>query len=408
MPKITSIFLLLIFFLVSCNPASASNPPLPPAASPTGSKPNVTSAATACTLLHSPVTPEAALGAEFAGRSHVSGPAEAPVTIIAFSDYQCLQCAFLAASLKQIRLNHPNDVRLVYFHAPQTGKDLDNLAIQAVEAADLQGKFWEMHDALFEKQAEWIDLTPVIFETWAVTQAEGLGLNPTQFRTDFGGTVVADRLQQAIQSMASQPFASPRLYVNSTSPYTGMADVASLDSVVRMDALIARQFSACPPKTIDPLKQYIVSLQTIKGDVVLQLFPEKAPLAVNNFVFLARSGWYNGITFYRVIPGDRVMSGDPSDTGLGNPGYLFETEIAAGLSFNQAGMLALDNDGSGTNGSRFFITLGPDPQLDGQYTIIGQVLSGLDILSGLTPRNPQPGGYLPPGDQLVSVSVVER
>jgi cyclophilin family peptidyl-prolyl cis-trans isomerase/protein-disulfide isomerase len=408
MPKITSIFLLLILFLVSCNPAPASNPPLPPAASPTSRKPNDTSAATACTLLHSPVTPEAALGAEFAGRSHVSGPAEAPVTIIAFSDYQCLQCAFLAASLKQIRLNHPNDVRLVYFHAPQTGKDKDNLAIQAVEAADLQGKFWEMHDALFEKQAEWIDLTPVDFEDWAVNQAEGLGLNPTQFRTDFGGTVVADRLQQAIQSMASQPFASPRLYVNSTSPYTGMADVASLDSVVRMDALIARQFSACPPKTIDPLKQYIVSLQTIKGDVVLQLFPEKAPLAVNNFVFLARSGWYNGITFYRVIPGDRVMSGDPSDTGLGNPGYLFETEIAAGLSFNQAGMLALDNDGSGTNGSRFFITLGPDPQLDGQYTIIGQVLSGLDILSGLTPRNPQPGGYLPPGDQLVSVSVVER
>jgi cyclophilin family peptidyl-prolyl cis-trans isomerase len=198
------------------------------------------------------------------------------------------------------------------------------------------------------------------------------------------------------------------LYVNSTSPYTGLADFASLDTVVRMDALVARQFSACPPNNIDPLKQYIITLHTTNGDVAFQLYPEKAPLAVNNFVFLARSGWYDGITFYRVLPGDRVMSGDPSDTGMGNPGYLFETEIAAGLSFNQAGMLAMDNDGPGTNGSRFFITLGSNPQLNGQYTIIGQVLSGLNILSALAPRNPQPGSYLPPGDELVSVSVEER
>jgi cyclophilin family peptidyl-prolyl cis-trans isomerase len=93
---------------------------------------------------------------------------------------------------------------------------------------------------------------------------------------------------------------------------------------------------------------------------------------------------------------------------LGNPGYLFETEIAAGLSFNKPGMLAMDNDGPGTNGSRFFITLESNPQLDGQYTIFGQVLSGLDILSALTPRNPQPGIYLPPGDELISVRIDER
>jgi cyclophilin family peptidyl-prolyl cis-trans isomerase len=171
---------------------------------------------------------------------------------------------------------------------------------------------------------------------------------------------------------------------------------------------VARQFSACPPNTVNPLKQYIVTMQTSKGVVTIQLYPDKAPLAVNNFVFLARSGWYNGITFYRVLPGDRVMSGDPSETGLGNPGYLFETESAAGLSFNKAGMLAMDNDGPGTNGSRFFITLGPNPSLDGQYTIIGQVLTGLEVLSALTPRNPQPGSYLAPGDGLVSVSVEER
>jgi cyclophilin family peptidyl-prolyl cis-trans isomerase len=305
-------------------------------------------------------------------------------------------------------LTHPNDVRLVYFHAPQSVNDKDNLAIQAVEAADLQDKFWEMNDLLFEKQAEWIALAPSDFEAWAAIQATGLGMNPTKFRTDFVGTVVEDRLQQAIQSVALQPFVPPRLYVNSTSPYTSLADFASLDTVVRMDALVARQFSACPPNIINPFKQYIATLHTTKGDVVLQLYPEKVPIAVNNFVFLALNGWYDSITFYRMLPTDRVMSGDPSETGLGNPGYLFETEIAAGLSFNKPGMLAMDNDGPGTNGSRFFITLESNPQLDGQYTIFGQVLSGLDILSALTPRNPQPGIYLPPGDELISVRIDER
>jgi cyclophilin family peptidyl-prolyl cis-trans isomerase len=198
------------------------------------------------------------------------------------------------------------------------------------------------------------------------------------------------------------------LFVNSASPYTSLADFASLDTIVRMDALTLRQFSACPPMSIDPLKQYIVTLHTAKGDVVLQLYPEKAPQAVNDFVFLARSGWYDGITFYRVLPGDRVLTGDPSDTGLGNPGYLFETEIAASLRFDQPGMVALDNDGPDTNGSRFFITLAPASQLDGHYTIFGQVLSGLDILSALTPRDPQPGIYLPPGDELISVTIGER
>jgi cyclophilin family peptidyl-prolyl cis-trans isomerase/protein-disulfide isomerase len=407
MHKLITILLASAFILVSCSPAPAATNPVS-LATPTLEL-SVTPASHPCTLLHFPVTPEAALGAAFEGRGHISGPADAPVTIIAFSDYQCLQCAFLAASLRQIRLTHPNDVRIIYLHAPQTDRDKDNLAIQAVEAADLQGKFWEMHDLLFEKQAEWSALAPADFEAWATVQATGLGMDAARFRSDFEGPVVADRLRQAIQFTASaQSFSPPLLFVNSASPYTAFADFASLDTVVRMDALAARQFSACPPGSIDPLKQYLVTLHTAKGDVMLQLYPEKAPQAVNNFVFLTRNGWYDGITFYRVLPGNRVMTGDPSETGLGNPGYLFETEIATGLQFNQPGMVAFDNDGPDTNGSRFFITLAPEPQMDGQYTIFGQVLSGLDVLSALTARDPQPGIVLPPGDELISVTVEER
>jgi cyclophilin family peptidyl-prolyl cis-trans isomerase/protein-disulfide isomerase len=393
--------------LISCSPVPANPSPIAPE-TPSIIK-TITPGSMPCTVLHFPVTPESALGAEFDGRGHVFGPKDAPVTIIAFSDYQCLQCAFLAASLRQIRLTHPNDVRIIYLHAPQSDRDKDNLAIQAVEAADMQGKFWEMNDLLFEKQAEWSGLSPTEFEPWVVAQTTSLGMGTAQFQSDFNGPLVADRLQQAIQFTASaQHFSPPLLFVNSASPYTSLADFASLDTVVRMDALSARQFSTCPPASTDPLKQYIVTLHTSKGGVVLQLYPEKAPLAVNNFVFLARHGWYDGITFYKVLPGFEVMTGDPSDTGLGNPGYLFSTEIANSLRFDQPGMLAMDNDGPETNGSRFFITLVPAPQLDGQYTIFGQVLSGLDILSTLTARLTQPGIVLPPGDELFSVTIDEK
>ena len=295
MRNLIAIFLVSTFILVSCSPAPAAITPIS-MSSPTTLGPTATpgstlapaahlprtqvpgSAGVPCKLLHFPVTPEATLGAGFEGRGHVSGAANAPVTIIAFSDYQCLQCALLAASLRQIPLTHPKDVRLIYLHTPQADRDKDNLAIQAVEAADLQGKFWEMHDLLFEKQAEWSTLVPADFEAWTTAQAAGLGVDAARFRSDFEGPAVAERLQQAIQFTAGvQPFAPPLLFVNSASPYIALADFASLDTVVRMDALEAHQFSACPPESINPLKQYAVTLHTAKGDVVLQLYPEKAP-----------------------------------------------------------------------------------------------------------------------------------
>ncbi len=360
-----------------------------------------------CTILHAPATPEA-LGAEFGDRGHVTGPADAPVTIVVFSDYQCPYCALLAAVLKQIRLTHPADVRLIFVNTPLANRDKDALATQAVEAADLQGKFWEMHDLLFEKQAEWSTLSPTAFQAWALQQASSLGMDSVKFQADFNGNTVAARLQRAVQSTASQPITPPIMFVNGTSPYTGLSDFASLDTVIRMEALSARQFSGCPSWMVDPLKQYIATLHTDKGDVVIQLFPDKAPLAVNNFISLARLGWYNDITFYKMVPDFLVMTGDPSDTGMGNTGYLFDTEIPAGLRFDQPGVVAMDNSGPGTNSSRFFITLSPAAQLYGQFTVFGKVLSGLDVLSALTPRNPQPGVYLPPGDELMSVTIQEK
>mgnify|MGYP002813697550 CR=1 FL=1 len=191
MNKYIVILLAYVIIIVSCSPvpSTANSISLP---TPTPGPP-ATPASKPCTLLHYPVTPEADLGTGIESRGHTSGKVDAAVTIIAISDYQCLQCAFLDASLSQIRLTHPNDVRVIYFHAPRTDRDKDYLAIQAVEAADLQGKFWEMHDLLFEKQSEWSALNPGEFEAWAKAQAAGLVLDTTRFQSDFEGQVVADR-----------------------------------------------------------------------------------------------------------------------------------------------------------------------------------------------------------------------
>jgi cyclophilin family peptidyl-prolyl cis-trans isomerase/protein-disulfide isomerase len=358
-------------------------------------------------LVHAAATP-AALGADFEGRGHISGPSDAPVSVIAFESYQCPLCALVETSLRQVRQAHPQDVRLIFITVPQAALDKDALAMQAAEAADLQGKYWEMHDLLFEKLAEWIGLSPTDFESWLAKQTTELSLSEAQFKQDLTSPAVLERVDQAGQSTQGQPARLPALFVNSASAYTGMIDFASLDTVIRMEALESSQFSACPEWVIDSSKQYLATLQTAKGQVVIELFADKSPLAVNNFVFLARSRWYDGSTFYKVIPDSIAAAGDPSGTGLGTAGYLFTTEVSARLDFSEPGMVAMDNSGLDTNGSRFLITLNPAPQLNGQYTIIGHVIRGLEVLKSLTPRDPQPATSLPDGDELVSVTIEEK
>lgn len=162
-----------------------------------------------------------------------------------------------------------------------------------------------------------------------------------------------------------------------------------------------------PPMTIDPTKQYVATVKMAKGgEFVIQLYPDKAPLAVNNFVFLAREGFYDGVTFHRVIDGFMAQGGDPEGTGLGGPGYTFVNEDSD-LRFDRPGVVAMANAGRDTNGSQFFITFAPVPRLDGGYTIFGQVISGMDVVNGLTRRDPEQNpGY--PGDAMESVTITEK
>jgi cyclophilin family peptidyl-prolyl cis-trans isomerase/protein-disulfide isomerase len=361
-----------------------------------------------CTVYHIPATPEV-LASPFEGSGHAAGPQDAAVTIVVFSGYQCPACAYQASILRSIRSLHADSVRFVFFSVLRPENDKDETAVRLVEAAALQDRFWELHDLLFDNYAVWSGMTPEALLDWAVAGSAALGLDPARLRADASGAEVEQRLAQVRSvSESLQAYPLPILYLNSNAPYTGLADLASLDTVVRMEILTARMFSRCPDWLIDPVRQYIATLETDRGEVVIQLFPDKSPLAVNNFVFLARQGWYDNITWHQVIAGSLVASGDPSGSGLGNPGYYFDVELAPGLSFDRPGMLAMDNRGIGTNGSQFFITLSAQPQLDGNYTIFGQVLQGVDVLAALTPREAQPGLYLVPGDRLIRVRIEER
>jgi cyclophilin family peptidyl-prolyl cis-trans isomerase len=169
-----------------------------------------------------------------------------------------------------------------------------------------------------------------------------------------------------------------------------------------------KQFTNCPPVTVDPDKQYFATLHTNKGEIKIQFYPREAPLAVSSFIFLARNGWYDGVPFYRVLPGFIAQTGDPTGTGFGGPGYAFDNEISPNLKFDAPGTVGVVNSGPGSNGSVFFITYAPAPKLDGNYTIFGKVIEGIEVVESLTPRDPSKPGDLPEGDVIESVTIEEE
>jgi len=168
-----------------------------------------------------------------------------------------------------------------------------------------------------------------------------------------------------------------------------------------------RQYASAPPMLIDQNKQYTATVKMAKGgEIVIQLYPDKAPLTVNSFVFLARQGFFDGVTFHRVLENFMAQGGDPTGTGGGGPGYRFANEDSD-LKFDKAGVVAMANAGRDTNGSQFFITFGPVARLNGGYTIFGQVISGMEVVNEMRLRNPDLNPDYP-GDAIETVTITEE
>jgi cyclophilin family peptidyl-prolyl cis-trans isomerase len=271
--------------------------------------------------------------------------------------------------MAQLLQKFPQDIQFTYRHFPLASiHDKALLGTQAAEAAGLQGKFWEMHDLLFNSQQEWSGFTPEQFQEWLVTKAGELGLDKDKFSQDLNSEAMKTLAQEAWDKGQQAGLPGTPFLIFNGRPYQGGVDLNTLTSLVESILLEKRQFKACPPMTLDKSKKYQATIKTEKGDIVMDLFADQAPLAVNSFIFLAQQGWFNGITFHRVIPDFVAQSGDPSGSGYGGPGYLFDNEISPDLNFDQPGMVGMANAGAGTNGSQFFITFAPLTQLDGNYT----------------------------------------
>jgi peptidyl-prolyl cis-trans isomerase B (cyclophilin B) len=134
---------------------------------------------------------------------------------------------------------------------------------------------------------------------------------------------------------------------------------------------------------IDAQKVYRVTIETDKGDIKLELYPEHAPKTVNNFIFLAQEGFYDGVLFHRVISDFMIQGGDPTGTGRGGPGYKFEDEVAENPLRHETGVISMANAGPDTNGSQFFITHSPQPHLDGMHTVFGKVVEGQEVVNAI-------------------------
>jgi peptidylprolyl isomerase len=168
-----------------------------------------------------------------------------------------------------------------------------------------------------------------------------------------------------------------------------------------------KQYAYAPPMLIDITKQYFATVKMAKGgEFVIQLYPDKAPITVNSFVFLAQNKFFNGTTFHRVLDGFMAQGGDPTGTGMSGPGYEFVNE-KKDLTFYKAGVVAMANSGPNTNGSQFFIMFGAYGLSESDYTIFGQVISGMDVVNGLTRRNPDNNPTFA-GDEMESITITEK
>jgi peptidyl-prolyl cis-trans isomerase B (cyclophilin B) len=168
-----------------------------------------------------------------------------------------------------------------------------------------------------------------------------------------------------------------------------------LTGVIKMpSSQPAKSYNSPVPMVIDINKKYTAVIKTAKGDLTLELYPQDAPVTVNSFVSLARKGFYNGLTFHRIIPGFMAQGGDPTGTGSGGPGYKFQDEFSSRT--HQAGSLSMANSGPNTNGSQFFICYAPQPHLNGKHTVFGQLTQGMDALKQLVN-----------GDKMTEVIITE-
>jgi len=337
------------------------------------------------------------------------GPEDAIITVIEYTDFQCPYCSMAHTELDKLVEMYPDDVRLAYRSLPLVGIHPNaQVSAQAAEAAVKQGKFWEMYSVLFTKQADWSELTPEEFLSWLSTEAEALELDVEQFSKDTVSEELQKKIQDGIDYANSIGLGStPTVLVNGRPVNNWYASgIKPIVEVVKVEDSLMKE---CPEWVIDVEKTYTATIKTENGEMTLELYPKKAPLAVNSFVYLAQKGFYDGVTFHRVYHNFMAQTGDPTGTGWSGAGYQYREEIADDLTFDEAYMVGVARTQEpGTSGSQFFITYVPYPTLNGLYTIFGKLVDGVDVFEKISERDADQNPDAPGGDKIISITINEK
>jgi cyclophilin family peptidyl-prolyl cis-trans isomerase len=314
--------------------------------------------------------------------------------------------------LKRLVDASDGQVRIVYRHFPLISiHDKAVIAAEAAEAAGAQDAFWEMHDVIFERQQEWASKPKEEMPAVLSGYAKELGLDTKAFDQALADGTYRDKVMAGYEAASAAGLGgTPTLIadgVHYPSDQWGLS-YEGLEVFVRLITMKQHQVDAPPQTVIEAGKQYQATIQTDKGDIVIDLFAEQTPVTVNSFVFLAQQGWYDDTIFHRVIPGFVAQAGDPSATGIGWPGYRCSDELNPSLTFDGPGVLGMANSGPDTNGSQFFITMAAQPGLDGKHTVFGRVTSGMDVVEALVARDPQSAPPDQPGDLILGITIEEK
>jgi cyclophilin family peptidyl-prolyl cis-trans isomerase/predicted DsbA family dithiol-disulfide isomerase len=344
---------------------------------------------------------------------HVLGKADASVVIVEYADMQCPACAQLHPQLTSVFNAVSDTVQLVFRHFPLTSiHDKAQISAQAVEAASLQNKFWELHGLLYTKQDEWSSKPVTDVVNTFKGYAKDLGMDVAKFEKDLNSPDVIARISRDMKTAEGlQLNATPSIFINgrvvnpAAFQQPTMADQVRAFAQQRTQTLSANTGTPInvdkPDQVVEKNALYQLTLKTSKGDIQIELDPKLAPVNVNSTVYLVQKGYFNNspVELNDATLG-AVLLGSASRAG--NPGYDCGIEAPAPQAFDKAGVVALLSDGQ-RNTTQFIITYSPTQQFDSQFSVIGHVTGGLDVVKTL-----QIGEGNKPSDHVITATVTKK
>ena len=337
----------------------------------------------------------------------VIGPDDATYTFITYSNFTCSHCANLEPVLVALQELYPQDVRLVFRYV--TTGSISTLSAQAVEAADLQGKFAEMKDAIFAAQATWWEFSDDEFRAWLDERAAEFGMDVDQFNADMENENISNKIifnRSQVDDLGIT--GTPTMFVNNRqySPYQDRS-IFTLATMVRVMEISDQLLGSCPTvdTSFDGDLQAVIS--TTQGDIVVDLYEEQAPNTVAYFKYLADKGWYDNNDIF-ISTDEYIVSGDPSDTLYGGPGFVFYNEISEGSMDEEGLLVSFNRLGTGYNSGLLMLTKGAVTDFSGDISIFGKVIEGMDVLNSFSEHTYSLDSADWVFDTILSITVQEK